>query len=65
MIHLPHNIDVFISFDDNIELKSGSDGKRKAKLWGNINVELVFLFLRFETLDSIEIVGVCLVEMRI
>ena len=62
---LPHDIDVCVSLDYNIQLEPGPDGQRKSELWGNINVELVLLFIRLQTLHRIQIVRVGLIEVRI
>ena len=62
---LPHDIDVCVSLDYNIQLEPWPDGQRKSELWGNINVELVLLFIRLQTLHRIQIVRVGLIEVRI
>ena len=64
-LELPQNLNILVSLDDNVELESWSDGERKAKLWRNINVELVLLFVGLQSINSIEILGISLVEMGI
>lgn len=51
----PHCRHFRILVDDNIELELGTDGERKAEVWRNIHVELVFLLHGIETLDCIQI----------
>ena len=55
MCFSPHFRHIWVLVNDNIELELGTDGERKAKVWGDIHVKFVFLFLRIETLDCIQI----------
>ena len=51
----PHFRHIWILVNHNIELELGTDGKRKAKVWSDIHVKFVLLFLRIETLNCIQI----------
>ena len=60
----PHNINVSVSLDDHIQLKSRPDGERKSKLWRNVNEELMFVLLRTEAGHRVQEGLVSLVEVR-
>ena len=59
-ITLPHDVDLRFLVDDNVELEPGSDGQRKAELWQNVNIELVLLLLRLQTLHSTQVMLISL-----
>ena len=62
---VPHRFYLGFLVDDNIELESGSDCKRKAKLWQNVNIKFVLLLLRVETLHSIQILLIRLKQFSV
>lgn len=63
--YLPHNLNIIVFLDYDVELEPRSDGQGKAKLWSNIHVELVFIFVWLQSLHSIAIGGIRLVEMGV
>ena len=44
----PHDVNVGVSLDDHIELKSRPDGERESKVRLDVNIELMFVLLRTE-----------------
>ena len=62
---VPHRFYLGFLVDDNIELEPRSDCQRKAKLWQNVNIKLVLLLLRVETLHSIQILLIRLKQFSV
>ena len=50
--HSPHHLNILILLNYCIQLKPWPDGQGKAKLWGNIHIELVLLLVRAEARHS-------------
>ena len=55
-------LNVWISLNYSIQLELGSDGQGESKLGRDINIELMLLLLRLQTLHIVQIPRISLTE---